>query len=229
MFPTEAQDHLRPIDPLNSEWVTLLLLAVVVTLAITNMSSPRKWTLLTRSLFTIRLGSQTLREEIDLQDRSLLGLILMAIAVLALILWQAGTLLVPADVRSFAWLAAAVGLALLAHGLLLRSLATVVDSRVGISEYFATGLLLFILAGLALLPIVTLFAYGPAWRTSLLSVGAIICLLLLIYRWIRGAWMGLSEGIPARYLILYLCAAEAAPVLLIAHAWYPSLLASTTP
>ena len=229
MFPTEAQDPLRSIDPLNSEWVTLLLLGVVVTLAITNMSSPRKWQLLTRSLFTIRLGRQTLREEIDLQDRSLSGLILMAIAVLSLFLWQAGTVLIPTEVPSFAWLAAAVGLSLIAHGLLLRSLTTVVDTSKGISEYFATGLLLFILAGLALLPIVTLLAYGPAWRASLLSVGAIICLLLLIYRWIRGAWMGLSEGIPARYLILYLCAAEAAPVLLIAHAWYPSLLATSTP
>lgn len=228
MLPTEAHDHLRSSDPLNSEWVTLLLLAVVITLAITNMSSPRKWRLLTRSLFSIRLGRQTLREEIDLQDRSLMGLILMATAVLGLFLWQAGTLLVPTEVRSFAWLAGAVGLFLVANALLLRVLAIVADSNKGISEYFSTGLLLFILTGLAMLPIVTLLAYGPAWRTFLLSLGAIICLLLLIYRWIRGLWMGISEGIPARYLILYLCAAEAAPVLLLARAWYPSLLATST-
>ena len=41
----------------------------------------------------------------------------------------------------------------------------------------------------------------------------------LAYRWLRGVWIGLGEGVPLRYIILYFCAAELMPVLLAVHAW----------
>lgn len=225
----EPSDQLRTIDPLNAEWVTIVLLGVFVALAVTNVSSPRKWRLLLQAMFSMRLGRQALREEIDLQDRTLLGLILVSVAVLGLFIWQAGSLLVPTEVRSFPYLAGIVLLVLLAQGLLLRTLASLAGTDRGIGEYLSTGLLLFILTGVSLLPVVVLVSYRSAWRPTLLVVGGTIILLLLLYRWIRGTWVGLAEGVPLRYLILYLCAAEAAPALLFFHTWYASLALPTTP
>ncbi len=225
----EPTDQLRNIDPLNAEWVTIVLLGVLFALAVTNISSPRKWRLLVQAMFSMRLGRQTLREEVDLQDRTLLGLILVAVSVLGLFIWQAGVLLTPSEVRSFPYLAGIVLLVLLAQGLLLRTLATVAGSDRGVSEYLSTGLLLFILTGVSLLPVVVLLAYRSPWRPTLLLVGAALVAVLLLYRWVRGTWVGLAEGVPLRYLILYLCAAEAAPVLLLVHAWYASLIVPTTP
>src|SRR5690606_11858539 len=46
MEPHQVQDNLRTLDPLNAEWVTIVLLLVLAALAFTNMSSPRKWRLL---------------------------------------------------------------------------------------------------------------------------------------------------------------------------------------
>lgn len=225
----EPSDQLRTVDPLNAEWVTIVLLGVLVALAITNVSSPRKWRLLLQAMFSMRLGRQALREEIDLQDRTLLGLILVSVAVLGLFIWQAGLLLVPTEVRSFPYIAGIVLLVLLAQGFLLRNLANVAGTDRGISEYLSTGLLLFILTGVSLLPVVVLVAYRSAWRPTLLIVGGSVILLLLLYRWIRGTWVGLAEGVPLRYLILYLCAAEAAPALLFVHTWYASIALPTTP
>lgn len=225
----EPSDQLRTIDPLNAEWVTIVLLGVLIALAVTNVSSPRKWRLLLQAMFSMRLGRQALREEIDLQDRTLLGLILVSVIVLGLFIWQAGVLLAPTEVRSFPYLAGIVLLVLLAQGLLLRTLANLAGSDRGITEYLSTGLLLFILTGVSLLPLVVLVAYRSEWRPVLLVIGAALVVLLLLYRWIRGTWVGLAEGVPIRYLILYLCAAEAAPVLLLIHAWHASLIVATTP
>jgi len=229
MEPHEVQDSLRALDPLNAEWVTIVLLLVLAALAFTNMSSPRKWRLLAQAMFRMRLGRQTLREEIDLQDRTLIGLLLVAIAVIAMFLYQGSILLGPEQAPTFLFLAAMVLALLLAQGILLRVLAGLAGTDKGITEFLSTGLLLFILTGVSLLPVVALMAYHSAWRQGLLIAGALVIVLLLLYRWIRGAWVGLSEGVPLRYLILYLCAAEVAPALLLVHAWSTSMSLSTTP
>jgi len=229
MEPHEAADRLRTLDPLNAEWVTVVLLLVLTALAFTNISSPRKWRLLAQAMFSMRLGRQTLREEIDLQDRTLIGLLLVAVAVLAMFLYQGAVLLVPGGGYSFIYLATIVLVLLLAQGFLLRAVAALAGTDRGITEYLSTGLLLFILTGVSLLPVVALMAYHSAWRSGLLVAGAFVIVLLLLYRWIRGAWVGLAEGVPLRYLILYLCAAEAAPALLLVHAWYASVALPTTP
>lgn len=217
----EQTDPLRTMDPMNAEWVTFLLLAVFAALAWTNMSSPRKWRLLAQAMFRMRLGRQTLREEIDLQDRTFIGLLSVAVVVLALFLWQAMVLTMPLGRPSYAWLGSALLLLLMSQGVVLRGLEVLIGVDRGITEYLSTGLLLFILSGVVLLPVVTLMAYRSAWRPGLLAAGMVLLTMLLLYRWVRGAWVGMGEGVPVRYIILYLCAAEVAPVLLMVHAWIP--------
>jgi hypothetical protein len=66
-----------------------------------------------------------------------------------------------------------------------------------------------------LLPVVAVLAYRSEWRHELLWTGMVILALLLLYRWFRGGWLGLSEGVPGRHILLYLCAAEVLPALLL--------------
>jgi len=224
MTTEAATDTLRASDPLNAEWVTVVLLFVVVLLALINVSSPRKWRLVGRSMFQMRLGKQTLREEMDLQDRAFLGLLLVGCTVLALFGWQFMTISgVPS---AFPALTLAVLGVVLGHYLLLRLVGALMRTSPGVDEYLYTGFLIFILAGVVLLPVVVFGAYHAAWRPGALLVGWGLIVLLLLYRWFRGAWIGVGEGIPLRYIILYFCAAELIPILLGIQQWRntPSLL-----
>lgn len=211
-------DRLRQADPLSAEWVTVVLLVVVFLMALINMSSPRKWRLLGRSMFSMRLGRQALREEMDLQDRAFLGLLLVATGVLALFGWQAFTVQGIAPV--FPFLVALVLGVILAHYLVLRAIGALMRVSAGVEEYLYTGFLLFILTGMAMLPVVVLIAYRPAWRPGLILAGVVVLVLLLLYRWLRGAWIGMGEGVPLRYIMLYFCAAELLPVLLVIDRWH---------
>ena len=211
-------DRLRQADPLSAEWVTVVLLVVVFLMALINMSSPRKWRLLGRSMFSMRLGRQALREEMDLQDRAFLGLLLVATGVLALFGWQAFTVQGIAPV--FPFLVALVLGVILAHYLVLRAIGALMRVSAGVEEYLYTGFLLFILTGMAMLPVVVLIAYRPACRPGLILAGVVVLVLLLLYRWLRGAWIGMGEGVPLRYIMLYFCAAELLPVLLVIDRWH---------
>lgn len=220
-------DELRPTDPLGAEWVTILLLGVVVLLALINTSSARKWRSLADGMFRIRLGKQALREEMDLQDRAFLGLLVVAVVVLTLFTWQAFT--VHNVVVVFLSLVAAVGGIVLAHYVVMRVVGAVLRISAGVEEYLYMGFLLFILTGVLLLPVVMLIAYHPAWREALVVTGVCLLVALVLYRWLRGAWIGVGEGIPLRYIILYFCAAELLPVLLALDHWHAFMATPLTP
>lgn len=219
--PLPTQDALRAVDPLNAEWVTLVLLGTLLLTAVIHAGSPRKVRLFARSMFTMRLGKQALREELDLQDRAFLGLLLIGTVLLALFGWQA--LLVRGGHPSFLVLFGAVLGLVLAQYLLVRMVGALLQFRNGVEEYAYTGLLLFILAGIVLLPLVVFIAYRPGWRAWAVVAGALLLAALVLFRWLRGVWIGLGEGVPARYIILYFCGAELIPVLLVIDRWRTTL------
>lgn len=210
-------DRLRMVDPLNAEWVTIVLLSTLVLMALINRSSPKKWRLLVASMVQMRLGKQALREEMDLQDRAFLGLLVVAAAVLALFGWQA--FMVSGVPWAFSRLLVLICLIILGHYVILRAIGGLLGVSKGVQEYLYTGFLLIIMTGVLLLPIVTMIAYRADWRHGLLIAGGGVMLVLVLYRWLRGAWIGLGEGLPLRYIILYFCAAELLPVLLLLDHW----------
>ena len=218
MQPVNSLDHLRYIDPMSAWWVALVLLVVFIIIAITNVSSPRKWRLLGQALFQMRLGKQTLREEIDLQDRTLLGLLFCSVLVMGLFAWQVFIYLdIPGSPGYLVWvfLIAAV---VFIQSLVLRIAAMIMRVDNGLGEHLYSGLLVFILAGLVLLPLAVLIAYRPEWRYELLVAGGVVTVVLLLFRWLRGVWIGIGEGVPVRYIIIYLCATEILPLLLLVDA-----------
>jgi hypothetical protein len=209
-------DALRAIDPFNAEWVTIVLLLSVSLLARINVSAPRKWGVLTQALFRLRLRRQVLRDEVDLRDRALWGLLLPAVALIALFAWQLDTQGVIGGGHAYPqW----VGLVLLVIGsqlLLNAGLAWLVNDRGVLMEHSYTGLLLHILGGMLLLPVVALVAYRAEWRVEVGWVGLGLLAGLVVYRWFRWGWLGLSEGAAGHHILLYLCGAELLPALLLA-------------
>lgn len=208
-------DALRANDPLNAEWVTIVLVLALALLALINVSAPRKWGVLAQALFRLRLGRQVLRDEVDLRDRALWGLLLPAVSVLALFAWQLDTLWWGAVAHGYVeWLGLVV-LVIGAQLLLNAALARFIDDRGVLMEHSYTGLLLHVLAGMLLFPVVALLAYRAEWRMEVGWLGVGLLGLLLLYRWFRGGWLGLSEGASGHHILLYLCAAEVLPALLL--------------
>ncbi|MBL7964765.1 MAG: DUF4271 domain-containing protein [Flavobacteriales bacterium] len=207
---------LRFADPLAADWVALFLLLLVIVLAWVNRVSPRYWKLLGNSLLRLRLPRQTMREEVDPQDRSMVALLLVAVAVIGLFLFQGmqvftGQPLPPLRLAGFVGGVLAV---LVGQWMLVRLTGELFQVDGGLEEYLYTLLLLTMSLGLALLPLAVLFAYQPNWRPVLLIVGAGLLLLITLYRWSRGVLVGLGSGSSPGYIILYLCAAEALPAAL---------------
>lgn len=210
-------DTLRRIDPLHAEWVTAVLLGVVVLAALIQVNAPRKWRLLGSSIFSMRLGRQALREEMGLQDRAFLGALLAGCTLVALFGWQVLTLRGGSDPYPILLLVL-LGL-VVAHYLVLRTIGSMLGRTTGLEEYAYTGMIVLILAGIALLPLVVFMAYQPAWRAWAVVAGGVVVGAMLLFRWLRGVWIGMGEGLPLRYIILYFCAAELIPVLLVIDHW----------
>lgn len=208
----------RPHDPLAADWITALFLVCLLVLAIINHAAPRTWRLLLHAAFRMRLGRQTLREDVDLQDRNFLGLLLVAVAVVALFSWQAIAGSGATQVPPYPLLVGVVAGVFVVQGLLPRMLAGLLRVDAGSSEYLYTGSLLYALLGMVMLPVVVLGTYHAEWRSTLLIAGSALLAITILYRWVRGAWIGMGEGVSLGYIFLYLCAAEIVPVLLAIHA-----------
>jgi Domain of unknown function (DUF4271) len=212
-------DSLRATDPLAASWVAFILLLVVGMLGWINMVAPRKWSLLSRSFFSYRLGRQSLRDELDIQDRTLIGLVVMAFALFALFAWQLTVVNTHAE-GSFGLWARYFGLGLgwlVLQVLVLRFTGVVFQGDGGLTEYLYTLLVFHVVAGILLLPITGMVAFPHqlAWRGPLLWVGLGCLGLVTAFRWLRAAFVGLGEGVPLRYIFIYLCALEILPVAIV--------------
>jgi len=225
------QETLRATDPLAGDWILLVMLAILGTLGWINLVSPKKWRLLSRSFFSFRLGRQSLRDELDLQDRTLIGLAVMASAALALFAYQYMVLSAHVSPGVGLWIKLfGVFLGLLAGQVILIHLAgSLFQLNGGLSEYLYTVLLLHVILGVALVPLTASIAWphdaaittnAPSmmhWRLWGLRLGLGVVVLFTAFRWIRAVVLGVAEGVPLRYIFIYLCALEILPVALVYH------------
>ena len=209
-------DSLRATDPLAANWVVIVLLFAFGAMGWVNLASPRKWALLRRSFLTDRLGRQSLRDELDIQDRTLVGLVVVACALCALFACQVAVLYGGATGGSALW-ARFFGIGLgsvLLQVLLVRLTGTIFQGDSGLTEHLYTLLVFYIVTGLLLLPITSMLAFPHqlAWRGWLVVLGLGTLALTTLFRWVRAALVGLGEGVPVRYIFIYLCALEILPI-----------------
>jgi hypothetical protein len=218
-------DQLRAVDHLGVGWMAGILVLALGVLAWVNMVSPRQWTVVSRSFLAFRLGSNRLREDLDLRDRTLTGLLILATVVIAVFTYQSLLYrgwVVPGFGTAGRILLFVVGITV-AQLLLIRSLAFLAGPDGDQKEYFYTVIIIHICLGLLLVPVVTLMAYPPrvAWREGVWLAGMALVAALVLFRWVRAVVVGLGGGVPLRYIFIYLCALEILPVgLLLERAWH---------
>ncbi|MBK9275348.1 MAG: DUF4271 domain-containing protein [Flavobacteriales bacterium] len=207
----------RTHDPLSADWVVLVLLAVAVQLAWTNVVSPRKWGLILDGAFRARISRRSLREDIDLQDRSMLGLLAALLAGLALFVQQALVMrgIVGAGPLGYGGVVALLIVLVFAQVFVLRALSWLFQGDGGLEEYTHAMVLNHLVLGAALLPVAVLVAFRPEMRAVLLPVGGVVAAVIVLLRWGRAVLIGRSAGVPLRHIFLYLCAAEILPVFLV--------------
>lgn len=211
---------LRFQDPMSADWVALVLVLVLAQLAWTNVTSPRKWRLVLEGAFRARISRRSMREEIDLQDRSLLGLWLAALAGGALFIYQVlvrGAVL-PNGFLHFFEVFLVLAMVAAAQVVLQRAVSFVFRGDGGLHEYTYTVVLSYLTIGLALLPVSALVSCRPDWRPVLLVLGSSIIAVVVLLRWGRAVLIGRSAGVPFRHIFIYLCAAEILPVVILLHA-----------
>lgn len=204
----------RVVDPLSTEWVALFFVAVVAGLVWIHAISPRKWRLLLHAVTRLRLGRQTMREDLDLQDRALIALLVMATALIGLFAYQLGVSQ-GGFIPSWSKALEIMLIVLVTLGIqmgLLRLAGYLFQGDGGAGEYIYTIVLLVIALGLVLLPVDLLAAYHPDRRTALLAFGVLAVVAMVLYRWLRAVVIGVGSGTPLGYILLYLCALEILPV-----------------
>lgn len=212
-------DSLRVHDPLGADWMAALFLLAVGVLAWINLASPKKWRVLAGAALGMRLGKQTLRDDLDLRDRTLVVLFVMAVMLIALFVYQAVVArgLVDPGLGRYGRILVVLVVLMLAQLLVLRSAGVLAGSEQGLDEYLYTALLFYIVLGLLLLPITAMaaFPYSLPMRRGLFIAGAVCVAAMMVMRWLRAVVIGVGEGVPARFIFLYLCAAEILPVALL--------------
>lgn len=218
-------DHLRAVDALSSGWLAGVLLVALGMLAYVNMVAPKQWTVLARSFGALRLGRHRIREELDLRDRTLTVLLVLSTVVIALFAYQ--VLLFHHWVRpgmSGFWRSLMlVASVITVQLLLLRVLELLTNADGGMHEYLYTVVVFHVVLGLLLLPVATVlaFPFKMAWRDLAWTIGVAFVALAVVFRWVRAGVIGRGNGVPVRYIFIYLCAFEILPTALaLDYAWH---------
>lgn len=211
-------DQLRTVDTLSSGWLAGVLFLALGILAWVNMVSPKQWGVLARSFGALRLGKHRLREDLDMRDRTLTGLVVLSTVMIAMFVYQ--VLLyhgwIEHGIMGFSRILLVVAVVAVAQVAFLRAIALLPATDSGTEEYLYTMILMHVVMGLLLLPVVTLMSFPGevAWREWAWILGVAIIAVTILFRWVRATTIGLGNGVPLRYIFLYLCALEILPVAL---------------
>lgn len=204
---------------MSEGWTGLVLLVVLVVLAWTNVRDHKKWAVLWDSVKRLRLGQQTMRDDISLRDRGWIALQVAAMLLVGLFAhqWTAWVGVASGWPFFLVVLGGVVGITA-AQLLLVRVTGWFFEMDSGLGEYLYTCLLLFIAFALLLLPVSVVAAYLPWARHAALLVGTCMLVAMVVYRWFRAAVIGLAQGMGLRAILIYICALEIMPAALAAQA-----------
>jgi len=98
----------------------------------------------------------------------------------------------------------------------LRLIGWVFNDSEKFKEYIFNVFLINKILGLALVPIVTLVAYMTSGQGMLFKLGAMLVIVLYIYRLIRGYSIGRAvANLSQFYIFLYLCTLEILPLIVV--------------
>jgi hypothetical protein len=206
---------LREAVNLSEDWMILVFLFTLVSLAYTRRVHPARIFRLWNSMWNIRTMRQTIREEPNTPRANLLfnSVFYLQAGLVA----YAGIKCFRPDERLSGVLPylSLVGILFgiyLGKRILLRALAVLSAGDYSLSEYEYSVFLTNRMLGLLLFPLALSIAYFPLQQAaSIIIVSAAIILLAISYRLIRSLLTAVESGVTPFYILFYICTLEILP------------------
>jgi hypothetical protein len=206
---------LREAVNLSEDWMILVFLFTLVSLAYTRRVHPARIFRLWNSMWNIRTMRQTIREEPNTPRANLLfnSVFYLQAGLVA----YAGIKCFRPDERLSGVLPylSLVGILFgiyLGKRILLRALAVMSAGDYSLSEYEYSVFLTNRMLGLLLFPLALSIAYFPSQQAaSIIIVSAAIILLAISYRLIRSLLTAVESGVTPFYILFYICTLEILP------------------
>jgi hypothetical protein len=207
----------RPEVTLGEDWMFLVFLFALVTLAYTRRFHPLRITRLWNSTWNVRILRQAIREEPNTPRANLLfNLSFFFQTALVVYLAIKFTGIAPLGYTGFGLYLLFV-LGVMAMYLLktasIRAVQMMADGDFGLTEYEYNVFLINRVIGLLLMPVNMLLAYLPKIFVSPF-IGAAVGLysMMIFYRMIRGFVNAAGSGVPVFYIFFYICTLEILPL-----------------
>jgi hypothetical protein len=206
---------LRQAVNLSEDWMILIFLFTLVSLAYTRRVHPARIFRLWSSMWNIRTMRQTIREEPNTPRANLLfNSIFYLQAGLAV---YAGIEYFKPDVQAegyalYAVIVASIFGIYLLKRITLRAISLLTAGDFSLSEYEYSVFLTNRMLGLLLFPMGLAIAYFPVYQAKtfiLLSVGIIA--VAIIYRLLRSILTAVESGVTPFYILFYICTLEILP------------------
>lgn len=207
----------RAADALQSQWMLGVLLLLLILVAWCNVQAPQKMTLYVSTSLRLRPLSQASRSELSLRDPYLRIALFVSALSIAVFVFQVAvrTGVMYPEFHGFAQVVAYTMALVLGNGFVIYALGLIFEKDDWVRSYIYQGWMLLILLGLLMLPVNLVLTYAPLDRALIVSAGLILMVGLLIFRWIWGLAYALRSRVSPLYIVLYLCAAEILPVVVV--------------
>ncbi|NNC83788.1 MAG: DUF4271 domain-containing protein [Flavobacteriales bacterium] len=204
---------------LGQPWIFLLLLLCMALLAYVHNMYPARFFKLFKSTFNERMTRQVMREEMVFSHRASLILLLTSALAFAMLIWLiAGYFMetsVP-DLRLYWILLAGVSAWVIGRQLIRSSLEQLLDQDYGLREFNFVSALIYKAMCFGFVPLAFLLAFLDMDVIPVLLILTGTWLLLgMGFRFYRGWMIGRHYKAPFFYTILYLCALELIPTLVL--------------
>lgn len=220
LIQKESSPNLRPIE--NHNWITLVISFAVVLLIMLRTFSRKKFNSNFKMLFSGRAVTQMMREERAFMNRASFSLSICFLIVLPLFLFQVTSyfgISAPGN-TSFNFYLKIAGTIVAAYAMkiiVLKAVGFVFEADVMMNENIFSIFLFSEMLGIFLLPAVIGIAFVESIPPQyFIYSGLGLWTMVFIYRNFRG-WISRSaeEQVSKFYLLLYLCALEILPLLVL--------------
>lgn len=209
---------MRPAVNLSEDWMILVFLFTLVTIAYTRRFHPQRILRLWNSTWNVRILRQAIREEPNTPRANLLFnlsfyILTSLIAYMAVVYFHAA----PFGLHGFTLFISILGCVLLIYGIKMlgiRAVQLVADGDFGLSEYEYNVFLINRVIGLFLFPLTLFLAYAPLTLAEpSIQASLIVYACMVIYRIFRGFLTAANSGVPVFYIFFYICTLEILPLM----------------
>lgn len=230
LLQIELIPELRPSPSLHEDWMPVIFLIALLSLAYVRIAYQRRLQRLFSSLARVQILRQVMREELVFSHRASVLLFMNFVLLTAMILYLAFVhygwqLPGGKGAAGYGVLAGAVALIYIGKLVLGRAMRTLLDEAGLIREYLFEVFLVNKALGLFALPLAVALAYLNRGNLDLIfSLTLFLGLAALVFRVAKGLILSKAHRVSRVYIILYLCTLELLPLAVLVKAMQRALI-----